>query len=48
LKKLYKIFYNSNLNTAQALEKIKSEIEMIDEVKHFIKFIENSERGIAK
>jgi len=48
LKKLYKIFYNSNLNTAQALEKIKSEIEMIDEVKHFVEFVENSERGIAK
>jgi len=48
LRKLYRIFYNSNLNTAQALEKIKSEIEMIYEVKHFIEFVENSERGIAK
>jgi len=48
LKKLYKIFYNSNLNTTQALEKIIAEIEMIDEVKHFIEFVENSERGIAK
>jgi len=48
LKKLYKIFFNSNLNTAQALEKIRSEIKMIDEVKHFVEFVENSERGIAK
>ena len=48
LKKLYKIFYNSNLNTTQALEKIMAEIEMIDEVKHFVEFVENSERGIAK
>jgi UDP-N-acetylglucosamine acyltransferase len=48
LKKLYKIFYNSNLNTTQALEKIMAEIEMINEVKHFIEFVENSERGIAK
>lgn len=48
LKKLYKIFYNSNLNTIQALEKIKSEVEMISEVRHFIEFVENSERGIAK
>ena len=48
LKKLYKIFYNSSLNTTQAIEVIKSEIELIDEVKHFIEFVENSQRGIAK
>ncbi|MBN2018526.1 MAG: acyl-ACP--UDP-N-acetylglucosamine O-acyltransferase [Candidatus Cloacimonetes bacterium] len=48
LKKLYKIFYNSNLNTTQALEKIRAEVEMITEVKHFIEFVENSERGVAK
>ncbi|MBS3740712.1 MAG: acyl-ACP--UDP-N-acetylglucosamine O-acyltransferase [Candidatus Cloacimonetes bacterium] len=48
LKHLYKIFYTSNLNTSQALKKIKQEVEMIEEVEHFIKFVESSERGIAK
>ncbi len=48
LKRLYKIFYKSDLNTTQAIERIKNEIEMIPEVKHFIEFVEQSERGIAK
>ena len=48
LKKLYKIFYSSHLNTTQAVNKIKDEIEMIDEVVHFLEFVKNSERGIAK
>ncbi|MBC8527441.1 MAG: acyl-ACP--UDP-N-acetylglucosamine O-acyltransferase [Candidatus Cloacimonetes bacterium] len=48
LKKVYKIFYNSDLNTTQAVNKIKKEIEMINEVKHFVDFVESSERGIAK
>ncbi len=48
LKKLYKIFYCSNLNTSQAIAKIRKEVSLIKEVKHFLKFVENSERGIAK
>ena len=48
LKKLYRIFYNSHLNTTQAINKINKEIEMIDEVEHFIDFVKNSKRGIAK
>lgn len=48
LKKMYKIFYASNLNTAQAIEKISDDIEPIDEVNHFINFVKNSERGILK
>ena len=48
LKKVYKIFYNSHLNNTQAVNKIQDEIEMIDEVRHFLKFVKSSERGIAK
>lgn len=48
LKKTYRIFYNSHLNTTQAVNKIKDEVEIIDEVAHFLEFVQNSKRGIAK
>ncbi|HEX37735.1 MAG TPA: acyl-ACP--UDP-N-acetylglucosamine O-acyltransferase [Candidatus Cloacimonetes bacterium] len=48
LRRLYKIFYKSNLNTTQAIEKIRQDLEMIPEVIHFIDFVEHSERGVAK
>ena len=46
IKRTYKLLYLSNWNTSQALIKIKKEIELTDEVKLIIKFIENSERGL--
>ena len=48
LKDVYKIFYTSNLNTFQAINKIKNEVKIIDEVDHFIDFVESSQRGVAK
>ena len=48
LKKAYRIFYNSHLNTTQAVNKIKDEVEIIDEIAHFLEFVQNSKRGIAK
>lgn len=47
IKKAYKVLYHSNLNTSQALEKIRQEIEMEKEIAYLIEFIENSERGIC-
>ena len=44
----YKTIYRSNLNTTQALEKIRSESNIIPEVKIILDFIESSERGIIK
>lgn len=46
LRKCYRIIYRSRLNTRHALEKIKSEMEMIPEIRAVIAFIEKSERGI--
>ena len=46
LKRSYRLLFRSNLNVTQALERIRSELPMIDEVKHLIEFIEGSERGI--
>ncbi len=48
LEKVYRILFRSKLNTKQALEKIKTELEIIPEVQNIIDFIEKSERGIVK
>ncbi|MDD4203107.1 MAG: acyl-ACP--UDP-N-acetylglucosamine O-acyltransferase [Candidatus Omnitrophica bacterium] len=47
IKEAYRILYGSDLNTTQALEKIKK-IEMCEELRSFIDFINTSKRGIAK
>lgn len=48
LQALYKILFFSNLNTSQALEKIRAEIEIIPEVQEVISFVEASTRGLTK
>jgi UDP-N-acetylglucosamine acyltransferase len=48
LKKVSKIFYYSHLNTTQAVNKIKREVQLIPEIQHFLEFVAESTRGIAK
>ncbi len=48
LKQAYKIIFRSKLNTSEAVEKIKNEMELIPEVKEILDFIQKSERGIIK
>ncbi|MFH1414590.1 MAG: acyl-ACP--UDP-N-acetylglucosamine O-acyltransferase [Elusimicrobiota bacterium] len=49
LKKAYRIIFRSGLNTAQAVEKMKSMQELTSpHVTRMIQFIETSERGIYK
>ena len=48
LKKAYNLIYKSGLNTSQALEKIKTELPLIPEIKYVLEFIEKSERGLSK
>ena len=48
LSKAFRILFRSKFNTSQAIEKIKSEVEPISEIKHIIDFISQSERGIIK
>jgi UDP-N-acetylglucosamine acyltransferase len=43
----YRYIYESNLNVSQAVEKIKKEMVITDEVKHIIEFIKGSKRGIV-
>ena len=46
IKDVYNIFYRSELNVKNAIEKIKSEIKQLPEVIEFITFVENSKRGV--
>ncbi|MCX5800684.1 MAG: acyl-ACP--UDP-N-acetylglucosamine O-acyltransferase [Candidatus Eisenbacteria bacterium] len=47
LKRLYRLFYRSNLNVSQAIAKSKAELRDIPEVREFLNFVEQSERGIS-
>ena len=44
----YKLLLNSKLNTTQALEKLKAETDLGEDVTMLVKFIEDSERGVIK
>ncbi|SVD06436.1 uncharacterized protein METZ01_LOCUS359290, partial [marine metagenome] len=46
IKSAYKLIYKSNLNLKQAIDVIKSKIELSEEIKNIIKFVENSDRGL--
>jgi UDP-N-acetylglucosamine acyltransferase len=47
LKRAYRLFFRSELNVSQAIERAQSELEMYPEVKHFIEFVDNSQRGVV-
>ncbi len=44
----YKVLLASKLNTSQALEKLKSEGDVGEDVEMLIRFVESSERGVIK
>jgi UDP-N-acetylglucosamine acyltransferase len=44
----YRVLLASKLNTSQALERLKKESDISDDVAMLIEFIENSERGVIK
>ncbi|MGB8952053.1 MAG: acyl-ACP--UDP-N-acetylglucosamine O-acyltransferase [Candidatus Aminicenantales bacterium] len=48
LKKIFKIFFYSELNTTQALEKIQKEFPPSEEREEIINFIQSSKRGIIR
>lgn len=48
LEKAFKFLFFSKLNTSQAVERIKSEIEPIAEIRVILDFIERSNRGLVK
>jgi UDP-N-acetylglucosamine acyltransferase len=47
LKRAYRLFFRSELNVSQALERAQSELTITPEVKHFLGFVDNSQRGVV-
>jgi len=46
LRKLYSLFFRSKLNVSQALERARAELRPLPEVLLFLKFVEESDRGV--
>ncbi len=47
LRQAHRLLFQSKLNVSQALAQIRAEVDGSDEVKHLVRFIESSRRGIA-
>jgi UDP-N-acetylglucosamine acyltransferase len=48
IKQAFMLLYRSELNTKQALERIRETIPLSDEIAHLLNFIESSKRGVSK
>lgn len=48
LKKLYRIFFRSQLVTVRAIERIRAECAPLPEIELFCTFVEKSERGLTR
>ncbi len=48
LKKTYRILFRIGLTVKQATERVRAEVEQIPEVINFLKFIEESSRGVTR
>jgi UDP-N-acetylglucosamine acyltransferase len=46
LKRAYRLFFNSDLNLSQALERARTELPCFPEIDRFLAFVESSERGV--
>ena len=46
LKRAYRLFFNSELNLSQALERARNDLPPSPEVERFLAFVESSERGV--
>jgi UDP-N-acetylglucosamine acyltransferase len=47
LKRAYRLFFRSDLNVSQAIERAQTELDVFPEVKELIRFVEASERGVV-
>lgn len=48
IKQAYEIIYNSKFNVSDALKHVEDTLEMTDDIKDIVSFIESSERGIVR
>lgn len=47
LKRAYRLFFRSELNVSQALERARNELHPYPEVEHLLRFLEESGRGVV-
>jgi UDP-N-acetylglucosamine acyltransferase len=47
LKRAYRLFFRSELNVTQAIERVNEEVEPFPEVRQLVEFLEQSQRGVA-
>jgi UDP-N-acetylglucosamine acyltransferase len=47
LKRAYRLFFRSELNVTQAMERAEQELQLFPEVKHFLEFVGASGRGVV-
>ena len=47
LKRAYRLFFRSELNVSQAMERARSELQPLPEVEYFLQFIDESQRGVG-
>jgi len=47
LKRAYRLFFRSDLNVSQAMERAETELEMFPEVRELMAFVEASNRGVV-
>lgn len=47
LKRAYRLFFRSDLNVSQAMERAETELEMFPEVRELMTFVEASNRGVV-
>lgn len=46
LKRLYRLFFNSELNFSQAIDRARTEVPPLPEVEKFLEFVSSSQRGV--
>ena len=46
LKRLYRLFFNSELNLSQAIDRARTELPPLPEVEGFLEFVSSSQRGV--
>jgi UDP-N-acetylglucosamine acyltransferase len=46
LKRAYRLFFNSDLNLSQALDRARNDLPAVPEVERFLAFVQSSERGV--
>ena len=48
ISRLHRLFFRKRLAVSSAIEAIRAELPELPEVQHFLKFVENSSRGITR